>query len=182
MKVVFFQLHPLIDRFATGGQDGKVIIWNTQQKKKEKVIDLGDGWIENLSWSQDGEMLAISCSRTIYVYTKEGNEMWQSDSHNSTVSNLAWSIEKELATTCYGRVSFFDGISGKIKQKLEWKGSLVSMVLSPNSDIVVCGSQDNTIHFWRRSTEQDSMMSGYPLKPSALSFDETGSYLATGGK
>ena len=25
------------------------------------------------------------------------------------------------------------------------------------------------------------MMSGYPLKPSALSFDETGSYLATGG-
>ena len=50
-------------------------------------------------------------------------------------------------------------MSGKIKQKLEWKGSLVSMVLSPNSDIVVCGSQDNTIHFWRRSTEQDSMMS-----------------------
>ena len=81
-------IHPLIDRFATGGQDGKVIIWNAQQKKKEKVIDLGDGWIENLSWSQDGEMLAFSCSRTIYVYTKEGNEMWQSDSHNSTVSNL----------------------------------------------------------------------------------------------
>ena len=26
-------IHPLIDRFATGGQDGKIIIWNTQQKK-----------------------------------------------------------------------------------------------------------------------------------------------------
>ena len=77
--------------------------------------------------------------------------MWQSNNHNSTVSNLGWSINKELATTCYGHVSFFDGMSGKIKQKLEWKGSLVSMVLSPNSDIVVCGSQDNTIHFWRRS-------------------------------
>ena len=174
-------IHPLTDRFATGGQDGKIIIWNTHQKNREKVIDLGDGWIENLSWSQDGEMLAVSCSRTVYVYTKEGNEIWQSNNHNSTVSNLGWSINKELATTCYGRVSFFDGMSGKVKQKLEWKGSLVSMVLSPNSDIVVCGSQDNTIHFWRRSTEQDSMMSGYPLKPSALSFDETGSYLATGG-
>ena len=116
-------------------------------KNREKIIDLGDGWIENLSWSQDGEMLAVSCSRTVYVYTKEGNEIWQSNNHNSTVSNLGWSINKELATTCYGRVSFFDGMSGKVKQKLEWKGSLVSMVLSPNSDIVVCGSQDNTIHF-----------------------------------
>ena len=56
------------------------------------------------------------------------------------------------------------------------------MVLSPNSDIVVCGSQDNTIHFWRRSTEQDSMMSGYPLKPSALSFDETRKLLGHRGK
>ncbi|MEL6178104.1 MAG: hypothetical protein AAFS10_04080, partial [Myxococcota bacterium] len=61
------------------------------------------------------------------------------------------------------------------------KGSLVSMVLSPNRDIVVCGSQDNSVHFWRRSTGQDSMMSGYPSKPSALAFDETGVLLATSG-
>ena len=97
-------------------------------KKREKVIDLGDGWIENLSWSHDGEML-FSCSRTVYVYTKEGNEMWQSNNHNSTVSNLGWSINKELATTCYGRVSFFDGMSER-KTEIKWKGSLVSMVLS----------------------------------------------------
>ena len=31
-------IHPLIDRFATGGQDGKVIIWNTQQKKRKKSL------------------------------------------------------------------------------------------------------------------------------------------------
>ena len=39
-------------------------------KKIEKVIDLGDGWIENLSWSQDGEMLAVSCSRTVLFTLK----------------------------------------------------------------------------------------------------------------
>ena len=29
-------IHPLTDRFATGGQDGKIIIWNTCQKNREK--------------------------------------------------------------------------------------------------------------------------------------------------
>ena len=55
------------------------------------------------------------------------------------------------------------------------------MVLSPDGDIVACGSQDNSVHFWRRSTGQDSMMAGYPGKPSALSFDRTGTLLATSG-
>ena len=50
-----------------------------------------------------------------------------------------------------------------------------------DGDGVACGSQDNSVHFWRRSTGQDSMMSGYPAKPSTLSFDDTGTLLATGG-
>ena len=87
----------------------------------------------------------------------------------------------ELATACYCRVAFFDVSTGELRQKLEWQGSLVSMVLSPDGDIVACGSQDNSVHFWRRSTAQDSMMSGYPAKPSALAFDDTGTLLATGG-
>ena len=55
------------------------------------------------------------------------------------------------------------------------------MVLSPDGGIVACGSQDNSVHFWRRSTGQDSEMFGYPGKPSALAFDDTGTLLATGG-
>ncbi len=55
------------------------------------------------------------------------------------------------------------------------------MVLSPDGDIVACGSQDNSVHFWRRSTDEDSEMTGYPGKPSHLAFDHTGTVLATGG-
>ena len=100
---------------------------------------------------------------------------------SSTVSAIAWSRNDELATACYSKVAFYDVIENKTKQTLQWKGSLISMKLSADGDIVACGSQDNTVHFWRRSTGQDSMMSGYRGKPSSIAFDSTGKLLATGG-
>jgi len=167
--------------FATAGQDGRVLIWSVAEGRPSHAIELAGDWVENVAWSPDGRWLAASCSRQVHVYGADGAEAWRSDDHPSTVSAIAWSAAGELATACYGRVAFFDGSAGALRQKLEWKGSLVSMALSPDGDIVACGSQDNSVHFWRRSMEEDSMMSGYPGKPSALAFDATGTLLATGG-
>ena len=174
-------IHPGGTAFATAGQDGRVLIWDVAERQAKQAIDVGSGWVENVAWSPDGQRLAASCSRRVHVYGADGGEVWESDDHPSTVSAIAWASTEELATACYGRVGFFDASTGELCQKLEWMGSLVSMVLSPDGDVVACGSQDNSVHFWRRSTEQDSMIEGYPGKPSALAFDDTGGLLATGG-
>ncbi len=179
--VLAMAIHPDGRMLATAGQDGRVLIRRVVDAQVEHVIDLGKGWVENLEWSPDGRWLAASCSRKVFVFGPDGEEGWRSDDHPSTVSAIVWSNTGELATACYGRVAFFDASTGKLGQKLEWKGSLVSMVLSPDGDVVGCGSQDNSVHFWRRSTGQDSMMGGYPAKPSALDFDDTGNLLATSG-
>ena len=174
-------MHPNRPAFATAGQDGRVLVWSAAEGRVTLAVDVGRDWVENVAWSPDGRWLAVSCSRQVHTFGADGVRVWRSDDHPSTVSAIAWSGTEELATACYGRVTFFDASTGRPRQKLEWIGSLVSMVLSPNGDIVACGSQDNSVHFWRRSTEQDSMMSGYPAKPSALAFDDTGTLLATGG-
>ena len=179
--VLAVAIHPSGTAFATAGQDRRVLIWSAAEGQVSRAIDVGSGWVENVAWSPDGQWLAASCSRQVHAYGADGAEVWRSDDHPSTVSAIAWSSVGELATACYGRVTFFDASTGELRQKLEWQGSLVSMVLSSDADIVACGSQDNSVHFWRRSTEQDSMMSGYPAKPSALAFDDTGTLLATGG-
>ena len=174
-------IHPEGEIFATSGQDGNVQIYDCKEGKVIKTINLGRGWVEHLSWSNDGIFLAIAFSKKVYVFNQNGNEEWVSDDHPSTVSAIVWSKANELATACYGRVTFFDVANKKINQKLEWQGSLVSMQLSPDGDIVACGSQDNSVHFWRRSTGLDAEMTGYPGKPSHLSFDDTGTLLATSG-
>ena len=174
-------VHPSKSKFATTGQDGRLIIWNLLEPDTKNVIDIGTGWAENVSWSPDGSLIATSLSKTVYVYSASGEELWRTSDHQSTVSTIAWTNKGELATACYGQVQFLDGVSGKLIQKLEWKGSLVSIALSSDSDIVACGSQDNSVHFWRRSSGNDSKMSGYPFKPSALSFNNKGTLLATGG-
>ena len=179
--VLSVAIHPSGGRFATAGQDGRALIWNAAEGQVIRAIDVGNGWVENVAWSPDGLRLAASCSRQVRAYSADGAEVWRSDDHPSTVSAIAWSSVGELATACYGRATFFDAATGELRQKLEWQGSLVSMVLSPDGGIVACGSQDNSVHFWRRSTGQDSEMFGYRAKPSALAFDDTGTLLATGG-
>ena len=179
--VLSVTIHPGGSAFATAGQDGRVLIWDAAEGQVSRAIDVGNGWVENVEWSPDGQRLAASCSRQVHIYDMDGAEVWRSDDHPSTVSAIAWSGERELATACYGRVSFFEAASGELRQKLEWQGSLVSMVLSSDGGIVVCGSQDNSVHFWRRSSGEDSEMFGYPGKPSALAFDDTNTLLATGG-
>lgn len=174
-------VHPSGDLIATAGQDGKVRIWNARDGELTRSLALGRGWVENVCWSPDGHWLAASLSRRVHVYSADGEKAWESADHPSTISALAWAGTAELATACYGRVAFFSASTGELHQSLEWKGSLVSMVLSPDGNVVACGSQDNSVHFWRRSTAQDSMMSGYRGKPSVLAFDGTGTLLATGG-
>ena len=174
-------IHPDVHVFATAGQDGNIIFWESKEGKQTKNLKLGKGWVEHIKWSTNGKFLAGVFTKYVYVFDEKGQEQWRSEEHPSTVSAIEWSNSNELATACYGRVTFFDVVRDKVNQKLEWRGSLVSMVLSPDGDIVACGSQDNSVHFWRRSTDQDSEMTGYPGKPSQLAFDRTGTVLATGG-
>ena len=179
--VLALAVHPNGSLFATAGQDGCVRLWDADNGQVRHTIEVGNSWVEEVAWSSDGDLLAATMSRRVFVYDIEGGERWRSDDHPSTVSAITWAESQEVASACYGRVAFFEASSGAVRQKLEWKGSLVSMVLSPDGDVVACGSQDNSVHFWRRSTGQDSQMHGYPGKPSALAFDSSGTLLATSG-
>ena len=123
---------------------------------------------------------AYTADRPWVALSPDEESLYVADTHNHRIrvvhvgaggsygstSLVAGSGTAEYAEGVGGAASFYDP-----------RG----LALSPDGDVVACGSQDNSVHFWRRSTGQDSMMGGYPAKPSALAFDDTGSLLATGG-
>ena len=54
-------------RLATAGQDGRVLIWDAETGEVVRRIDIGGGWVENVAWSSDGQLLAVSVSRRVRV-------------------------------------------------------------------------------------------------------------------
>ena len=130
--VLAMAIHPNRPAFATAGQDGRVLVWSAAEGRVRLAIDVGNGWVEHVAWSPDGKWLAASCSRKVYMrMVRMESKIWRSDDHPSTVSAIAWSGAGELATACYGRVTFFDASTGERRQQLEWMGSLVSLVAKP---------------------------------------------------
>ena len=180
-NLLAMKIHPDGKTFVSAGQDGFISINNAENGEIIETIEIGQQWVEHVAWSPDGRWLGVTNSREVIVLSSSGKKQWRSSEHASTVSAISWSNINELAVACYGKVIIYDILTGNTQQKLEWKGSLISMVLSPDGDIIACGSQDNTVHFWRRSTGHDSMMRGYPGKPTNLTFDSSGTLLATGG-
>ena len=168
-------------RLASVGQDGQLALWDFADGQMQHRTEIASGWVEHVAWSKSSNHLAVSSGRILTILSSSGEKIWSSGNHPSTVSALGWVTDQEISTACYGRVTFFNSSSGQENERLEWQGSLVSLALSPDGNVVACGSQDKSVHFWRRSNGQDSMMSGYPWKPSELAFSHDGLLLATGG-
>jgi len=192
--VLALAAHPSRPLLASAGADGRACLWDLGgddlggcdpggRMAPAPLAELpGDAaWVEHLAWSPGGIRLASASGRFVRLWDAAGAPLARSQAHTSVVAGLAWCGDDEVATACYGRVSFLDAATGLTRETLAWKGSLISLEVSPDGAIVACGSQDRSVHFWRRQTGADSMMSGYPAKPAALAFDQCSRLLATSG-
>lgn len=189
--VLALAAHPSRPLLASAGADGRARLWQSGGAGGEDarweppapiaVLPGDAAWVEHLAWSPGGTRLASASGRRVRLWDPRGAPLPCSEAHASSVSGLAWCGDDEIASACYGAVTFRDAATGAPRETLEWKGSLIALAVSPDQAIVACGSQDRTVHFWRRQTGEDSQMSGYPAKPAALAFDCRSLLLATSG-
>ncbi|MEI9936628.1 MAG: WD40 repeat domain-containing protein [Pseudomonadota bacterium] len=139
-------------------------------------------WVEQVSWSPNGEMLATSSEKIVCIWTASGALAWKTDAHQGPVTGLAWNQRStELVTACYGGAQLFRVARQSTTRRFPWRGSLISLAWSPTGAVIACGTQQCSVRFWRLATGQDSEISGFLSKPRALTWDRDGRLLATGG-
>jgi WD40 repeat protein len=164
---------------ATGGQDGIVRI-STERGATVAEHNLG-GWIERLAWGPDGR-LAVAAGRTLVVISAAG-EAHRFPPVSSTITAVAWSGNSaRVGVTSYGGLTWFDVDRLPVDtpaRRHDFKGSPLSLVLSPSGKWACAGYQDASIHLWPLWSGDDLSMSGYPAKIEHLAFRHDGNWLAS---
>jgi len=167
---------------ASGGQDGKVRIWNPNSDAPVHVLDAGSSWVEQVAFAPDSYLLAAAAGRNLKLWNAQGELVQTYAPHPSTISDIQWQRQGLFLTSgCYGQLATFTPKTPEPVKQFRWKGSILTVAWSPDGDYVATGNQDASVHFWYRKTAKDLEMSGYPTKVRELSWDATSRYLATGG-
>jgi WD40 repeat protein len=166
-------------RLVMGGDDGKLVALDTEGKVELLATDAKRRWIDNVALHPDGAV-AWSGGKTAFVRSGKGEE--KSLDVVSTVGGLAFAPKGlRLAVAHYNGVTlWFPNMAAK-PEKLEWAGSHLGVVFSPDNKFLVTAMHEPALHGWRLADSKHMRMTGYPGRVRSMSWSAGGKSLATSG-
>jgi WD40 repeat protein len=166
-------------RFVTGGDDGKVMTLDGSGKAELLVTDAKRRWIDNVALHPDGAV-AWSAGKFAFVRPPKGEEKFFEVP--STVGGLAFAPKGlRLAIAHYNGVTlWFPNMAGNA-EFLEWAGSHLGVMFSPDNRFLVTAMHEPALHGWRLSDSRHMRMTGYPGRVRSMTWTAGGKGLATAG-
>ena len=162
-----------------GGDDGRLVALNAKGEIALLATDAKRRWIDNVALHPDGAV-AWSAGKTAYVLSGKNEE--KSFDAPSTVGGLAFAPKGlRLAVAHYNGVSlWFPNMAAK-PEVLEWAGSHLGVVFSPDNKFLVTAMHEPSLHGWRLADTRHMRMTGYPGRVRSMSWSAGGKALATSG-
>jgi WD40 repeat protein len=169
----------------TGGDDGR-IVWTEPGKPPQEVAkDPKRRWINGVARgpSAKGEF-AFLAGKDVILRDAKGALL--TTSLPASAEGLAFAPKGlRLAIATYNGASLWYPGTQIDPEFLEWKGSHIGVIWSPDARFVVTTMQENSLHGWRLavagSKSGHMRMTGYAAKPRSLSWSHDGQWLATSG-
>jgi WD40 repeat protein len=166
-------------RIVMGGDDGKLVALSAKGEVTLLATDPKRRWIDNTALHPDGAV-AWSAGKTAFV--RSGRVEEKSFDVPSTVGGLAFAPKGlRLAVAHYNGVTlWFPNMAAK-PEFLEWAGSHLGVIFSPDNKFLVTAMHEPALHGWRLADNRHMRMSGYPGRVRSLSWSAGGKALATSG-
>jgi len=174
---------------ATAGEDGRVRLWDDRGAPIATLTE-EPGWVEHLTWTPDGRILAAAAGRSIHLWqdlTSLG--VWYDAAR--TVLALAWAPDSRRLATAANKGLHLWQVGGQAPvQLLRFPGAPVVLDWRPDGKALAVGTQDGFLQLWRQSRpggrgkaggSSQLMMRGYPAKVTCLDWHPTRSRIATAG-
>jgi WD40 repeat protein len=166
-------------RIVMGGDDGKLAALDAKSEVALLATDPKRRWIDNVALHADGAV-AWSAGKTAFIRSGKGEE--KSLDVSSTVGGLAFAPKGlRLAVAHYNGVTlWFPNMAAK-PEVLEWAGSHLGVVFSPDNKFVITAMHEPALHGWRLADTKHMRMTGYPGRVRSMSWSVGGKSLATSG-
>jgi WD40 repeat protein len=170
---------------ASGGQDGAVKFWDATAGQHLATAKLGTAWIEHLAWcpASSSPLLASTCGRDLVFLGPDATVAHRFQPAPKTLSALAWHPRGDaLAAAYFGGVCLWDAHDFHARREYVYANGIATLAWSPpDGRWLVSGNVDPSVHLWLPGEDQEFHMSGYETKVRQISFDFTGTRLATTG-
>jgi WD40 repeat protein len=166
-------------RIVRGGDDGRLVALDTKGTVTELATDPKRRWIDNVALHPEGA-LAWSVGKLAHVRGGKGEHKFFEVP--STVGGLAFAPKgMRLAIAHYGGVTLWFPNMAANAEFLEWAGSHLSVVFSPDNKFLVTAMHEPALHGWRLADHKHMRMTGYPGRVRSMSWSTGGKALATSG-
>ncbi|RJF70504.1 WD40 repeat domain-containing protein [Rhodopseudomonas palustris] len=166
-------------RLVTGGDDGKVVQLDAAGKTEVLATDAKRRWIDNVALHPDGAV-AWSAGKIAYVRAPKAEEKFFEVP--STVGGLAFAPKgMRLAIAHYNGVTLWFPNMAANAEFLEWAGSHLGVMFSPDNRFLVTAMHEPALHGWRLADSRHMRMTGYPGRVRSMGWTTGGKGLATSG-
>jgi WD40 repeat protein len=166
-------------RIVTGGDDGKLVSLNAKGEVTVLATEAKRRWIDNVALHSDG---AVAWSAGKSAFVRSGKNEDKSFEVPSTVGGLAFAPKGlRLAIAHYNGVTLWFPNMAANPEFLEWAGSHLGVIFSPDNKFLVTTMHEPAMHGWRLADNRHMRMSGYPGRVRSISWSAGGKGLATSG-
>jgi WD40 repeat protein len=174
-------VHPSGEGVVSGGDDGR-LVWS-RAGGTTVLAERKGRWIDAVAASAESGLIAFSAGREVGVRDARDAKFARTFVHERSVAGLAFDAKgRRIAAATYGGLKlWFARIESQQPKALNWAGSHIQAVWSPDGRFIISSMQENALHGWRVDDAKDMRMGGYPAKVKSLVFLDGGKFLATAG-